>query len=496
MPRFFIILLLCLTGHAMAQQPIFSRQQLQQDLNYLDTALRELHPGLFRYQSPAQFDSAVQATHMAIRDQMPLRDAYASFSSLVAGIRCAHTVLVPRSNWADTLRTAKFYLPFQVFFIRGDAYLVVNRSSNQDVHPGDRLLSINDRPITAIRDEIFRHLFSDGYIETLKYRQIHDQLFSYFYNCFIEQADSFRVTYQNAGGETKTITVPALDMTEMNRNVFANPVNQFFLQEARKQKPHSHELSLDKEKKIATIYLWQFFGGKNGAQARAAMNRFMDESLAKISRSGITDLIVDLRYNGGGYDNQGQALLSYFIDQPVLYYRSMRTVTNSSPLLAHSSLSPDDLKQVRDSLVPLPDGTYRVPVSVNPTLDSVRPAAQRFKGNVYFLVNGATGSTTAEFTAVAHHLRVGTFIGDETGGNYTGGNGGEFVGLLLPNTRMHVTIPVVRYENAVDHPAQEGRGTIPDYPDNYTITEAVSNRDTARELAYRLIAEKRAKGQQ
>ncbi|NML39379.1 hypothetical protein HHL17_19420 [Chitinophaga sp. G-6-1-13] len=496
MRRFFLFVLVLLTGRVIAQEATFSQKELQQDLDSLASALRELHPGLYRYQSPEQFDSTVQATRMALRENMPLRDAYAVFSQLVSGIRCGHTVIVPRTNWADTLSKASFYFPFQVFFVQGVPYLTFNRSANQEIRPGDKLLTINGRPVEDIRREIFRHLFSDGYNESLKYRQTHDYLFFYYYNCFIEQADSFHIQYENARKEIKTATVPALGMQEMARNVSANPVNRAFLKAIQHERPYTHELLLDKQKDVAIIFLRQFYGGRDGETARKALTHFMDDCIWKIKRRGISDVIIDMRYNPGGYDNQGQVLLSYFINEPVLYYNSMHTIMNSSPLLEHSSLSKEDLVMMRDNLVKQPDGTYRIPLSLNKTLDSVWPAANHFSGHVYFLVNGGTGSTAAEFTAVAQYLRVGQFIGEETAGNYTGGNGAEFVGLLLPHTRMHATIPLVYYENAVGTPQQKGRGTLPDYPDNYTIDEALSGRDTARELAYRLIEDQRAKAKE
>ncbi|MBC9910091.1 S41 family peptidase [Chitinophaga varians] len=493
MRRFFLVWLLLLTGRAAAQEAVFSKTVLLQDLDSLTAALRELHPGLYRYQSPEQFDSTVMAARMAVKENMPLREVYAVFSRLVSAIRCGHTVIVPKTNWADTLNNAHFYFPFQVFFVQGSPYLTFNRSTNQDIHPGDKLLTINGRTMEDIRQEIFRHLFSDGFNESLKYRQTHDYLFSYYYNCFIERTDSFHIEYENARREIKTATVPALGMKEMQENTVANPVNQVFLKAVAHERPYTHELLLDKQKGVAIIFLRQFFGGENGEVARKGLTHFMDDCLGKIRRSGITDVIVDMRYNPGGYDSQGQVLLSYFIHEPVLYYSSMHTITNSSPLLAHSSLSQEDLAVIKDSLRKQPDGTYRIPLSLNKTLDSVRPAAHPFKGQVYFLVNGGTGSTAAEFTAVAQYLQAGRFIGEETAGNYTGGNGAEFVGLLLPHTRMQVTIPLVYYKNAVGTPRLIGRGTLPDYPDNYTIDDALSGKDTARELAYKLIDGQRAK---
>lgn len=491
MKRLIIIFVLLLAGTASAQEATFSIKELWDDFNYMEKALRELHPGLYRYQPPTQFDSTLTVTKHEMKDNMSLRDAYAQFSMLIAKIRCEHTVIVPKANWADTLKRAHFYFPFQVFSIQGQSYLTFNRSSNQDIHPGDKLLSINGRPIKEIIQRIFNHLFSDGYIETLKYQQIHNYMFSYYYNCFIEQADSFQVQYENANKEVKTVTVPALGMAEMNRNTISNPVNLKMLQAVQKEKQYSKELVFNKKKGVAIIFLREFFGG-SGKEARHKLVEFMDRAMQKIKKSDCKNLVVDLRHNSGGYDNQGQVLLSYFIKEPVLYYKSMHTITNSSPFLAYSSISKEDLAQAKDGLIKQPDGTYLVTPALNNTLDPVRPSPNRFTGSVYFLIDGATGSTTAEFTAVAHHLRVGTFVGEETGGNYTGGNGSDYVGLLLPNTKMHLTIPLVYFQNAVATPLEKGHGTIPDHPVDYTINDLLTGVDKPLEFVYKLISTKRS----
>jgi hypothetical protein len=59
-------------------------------------------------------------------------------------------------------------------------------------------------------------------------------------------------------------------------------------------------------------------------------------------------------------------------------------------------------------------------------------------GNLYFLINGGSASTTAEFTAVAHSNKLGIFIDTETGGAYEGGNGGSFLHFKLPNSCIAV----------------------------------------------------------
>ncbi len=491
------ILLVCLFSMPfMAAIAQFSKADLQKDFSYAEKALREIHPGLFRYQTKQQFDSTLAASYAQIKDNMSRRDFYKVMSGFISSIRCAHTVIIPKSNWADTLRTARFYFPFQIFFIGGEPILIINRSRNEEVSPGAVLLKIDGRPVREIVDEIFGHLFADGFNETLKYRQIHNLLFSYYYNAFISQADSFHIEYRNQEGQVKQVTLPSVSVAEAEKNMRANPVNKQIMEGISKESKvqfKDRDFRINKRKGIATIQLRAFFGGKTGKEADQKLGEFMNECITKTNKQHIRHLVIDLRNNAGGYDSQGQELLSWLIQQPVQYYKSMHTITNNSPFLEKSSISKEELKELatRKLLIPQPDSTFLVTEQANPTLAILQPKPNAYKGNIYFITNGATGSTTAEFTAVAHHLKVGTFIGEETGGNYTGGNGAEYVGLTLPVTKMHLNIPLVYYRNAVDEPKEKGRGTIPDYEVSYTLQDLLTGVDTQLEFVYRLIEGKK-----
>ncbi|MRG46014.1 hypothetical protein GFS24_12875 [Chitinophaga sp. SYP-B3965] len=475
---------------AVAQQ--FSKADLVKDLNYAEKALRETHPGLFRYQSKQQFDSNLAATYAQIKDSMDLRDYYEVTARFISSIRCAHTVIIPTANWSDTLYKARYFFPFQIYFLEGTAHLLINRSQNQDVKPGSVLLAINGRPINDIVQNIFRHLFADGANETLKYMQIQNVLFSYYYNLFIERADSFHIEYINQEGKRRNVTLPGVGMEEGNKYAQANPVNKEILEGIRKetaQKSEPRQFRINSNTSTATIVLREFYGGQTGEEARQKLKHFMDDAMTKIQEQHIKNLVIDLRNNSGGYDSQGQELLTYFIQQPLRYYKSMHTITYNSPFLAQSSVSEEERNAIATGklLIPQPDSTFLLTEQVNPTLGILQPKPNGFRGKVYYLVNGATGSATAEFTAVAHSLKTGVFIGEETGGNYTGGNGSEFVALRLPVTKMPLMIPLVYYCNNVEEPGEKGRGTIPDHQVPYILQDLLTGVDTQLEFTYRLI---------
>ena len=76
------------------------------------------------------------------------------------------------------------------------------------------------------------------------------------------------------------------------------------------------------------------------------------------------------------------------------------------------------------------------------------------------LTDGGTFSTASDVTAVLHHVRRPTYVGEETGGGYEGNTSGMNVPLVLSNTGLRMRVQMWDYYNAVR--ANGGRGTMPD----------------------------------
>jgi C-terminal processing protease CtpA/Prc len=212
-----------------------------------------------------------------------------------------------------------------------------------------------------------------------------------------------------------------------------------------------------------------FGGGNTEEEAQKKMRDFLNDCMKKLQAKKTENLIIDLRYNSGGWDIQGVELLTFLAKEPFKVYQKLHSITDSSEYLKFSDLSKEDLKNVKKELKPEADGTFSVKEEFSLQLKLQNPQPNRFAGKVYFLINGRSASTTAEFTAAAHTQKIGLMIGEESGGAYEGGNGGSFLHFELPHSKIKIGSPLLYYDNAVNPPAQKGRGTLPDYevPNNY-----------------------------
>lgn len=493
-------ILLCLWASSSAQprsqnyktlrEQVIPAKDLQEDFNYLRKALEETHPGLYRYNSREVMKHKMDSLYDLLSAEMKFQDYYLLLASLFSDIRCAHTTIQPAGDWMGLILRDKIF-PFLAIVIQDRVYVTINASKDITIKPGFEFVAINGQPMDSIRRFIFHHLSADGYNESLKQRMIGDNKFIIFYNMLISQADSFHIVCRNLTGETAKVTVPAIPSSQINKLAAQNPVNKdisdIYGPRTKLNQKKPWRLEIHKEKDAAVLTIREFGGGKNAEEARKKMRDFMDESVDRLKKVSINNLIIDLRYNSGGWDHLGQELFTYLIDTPALFYQRFHTVTDNSEFLKFSSVSKEELANLKNELIPEKDGTFTVKEEYNSTLAIQHPKPNRFAGKVYFLVNGGTGSAAAEFTAVAHSNKLGLFIGEETGGNYTGGNGGEFISFSLPKTNIQVGIPLLYYHNAVNKPLQEGRGTIPDHyvPDN--IEDILKGNDTQLNFAFDLI---------
>jgi C-terminal processing protease CtpA/Prc len=215
----------------------------------------------------------------------------------------------------------------------------------------------------------------------------------------------------------------------------------------------------------------------------------MEKTMRKLEKKAISNLIIDVRDNNGGWDIMGAELLSYLIQSPdsIQYYKRLHTITNDSEFFKYTDLSEADLRQVKSELRLEADSTFTLIDENTQMTSKLAPKPNAFRGKIYILMNGASQSTTSEFLALTKTYKVGTLIGSEAGGASEGGNGGSFLDFSLPNSKIRIHLPVVYYENAVPPTAIKGRGTMPDFEVHFQPADLLNKYDRRKEFAKDLI---------
>ncbi len=466
------------------QQFTLTPDQARSDFRLYRRLLQETHPGLYRYTPKEQMQLFLDSVDASFTKPLAFYDYQRLLALVNANIRCAHSSILPSADIWGYLRSIKI-IPIFIQPVQNKYFILFSGTSDASLQPGWELTHINGRPIDSVASVLKKHFWADGYNEIAKTQVVQGSTFSLFYYLIIEQPEKFRLSFNTLSGEKREVTVAAQRFQQNDANFKKNPVNKKMMTYYGK-KNKSWQVLFPKDVKKTAILKVYGFGGKNqndGDQARAAMKSFMDKAMKNISKRGITNLIVDVRGNPGGWDTQGVELFTYLMksDSAVYYYKRLHAVTDSSEFFKYSDLSEEDKKKVKKELRTEADGTFTMREEYNTDLKLQYPKPNRFKGQVYILVNHRSASTTSEFVAVCKSNKVGILVGEESGGCYEGGNGASFITMTLPHSKISVTTPLIYYQNAVVPVAQKGRGTIPDYEVPETVDDLLIGRDAVTE---------------
>ncbi|MEQ9424690.1 MAG: S41 family peptidase [Cyclobacteriaceae bacterium] len=409
------------------------------------------HPGLFWYQSNAAWDSTFIEARKLIENGADIFHFNSVLSKINAQIGCGHTsVRLGRSNsdeWTDSLRI----VPFTVKLINDK--LVINDPLIKDaaINKGSTIKSINGISTEDILNEIAATISMDGFNLTGKHHYIERRFPIYFAKFIQPLAIKFRIDIDGKMIETTGASTAQFEK-------LANNETQPLL-ELKPLEPNN------------TYYMRIATFSSNYMNSRGFnYSQFLSNSFGELSRTNATNLVLDLRGNGGGDDGNGSLLMSYLVNDEFDYYRSIEVTP-----------AYDGWGDVKQS----PDGRYLL--TAHNDLSSHQPKSDNFNGNVYILIDGGSFSATSEFAALIHNRKRATFIGVETGGGYYGNSSGNRKRLELPNTKLAVSIPYWRYQVAIDGDQYYGRGIIPDYPIKPTIDNLLNGEDLALKKAIELI---------
>lgn len=417
---------------------------LRQDFTFFRQELEKEHAGLYRYKSKDVLNKLFDSCYAALNRPMPQLEFVKSITFVISSIEDGHTGTNLSRLLMNYYTENEKMFPVYVFFIHNKAYVLCSRI--KEIPAETEILSIDNKPLPEIKNKLLQYLPSDGKIETKKNHTLNNGAFCFIYNWIFGNKNSFTVRYKTKQGEIKT--------TDINAELVKD-----FECDAESELSNTKVLQLDfPEKNIALLTIKTF--DDNRLAGKQNFRDFLETSFKEINSRKINKLIIDLRGNAGGADAYGALLYSFLTNKPFKYFYSIASTTNK-------------IISKEDSL-----------------LGIQQPQNNSFKGKVLFLINGLCFSTTVDFCAIAKSNNRGKFIGEETGGGYYGNTSGQTTKAELPNSKISITLPKLKYVNYVKKSKYEDRGVIPDYAILPTIHDVVVHKDVQLNLALKLAREK------
>lgn len=406
---------------------VFLIEDYKTDIDELAAKLLSVHPNALKFTSKEAFFSLVETK----KKEITANTTFAQFSwlcsEIIAAINCSHTSNGGFDSEWEMLDPALRF-PLEVYWVEGGLYVVNNIGNENNIEIKDQILSINGIESSEIVASIFKHIPSQGTIETSKRYK-----FNFWASGMIPYALNFSKTYNlTVKGKQEVITLNQLKGSEKS---FELPFKTNC----------SEELCLEffnqNKTAILTISTFNFYPWKN----LDVFTAFIDNAFQQIEKNKTQNLIIDLRGNGGGSAESSIYLLKHLINKPFFYFLNTE---NPKEQISHF------------------------------------PFKNTFKGKNYFIIDGKGNSTTGHFMAMAREYNLGTIVGEELGSNQFC-TAGQSV-LRLSNTKMLFYVANSTSQVKVGD-ANPSRGVLPDYEKILSIENYVNNEDEVRKFTLQLI---------
>ena len=215
--------------------------------------------------------------------------------------------------------------------------------------------------------------------------------------------------------------------------------------------------------------------------------KFIDSTISVFNNLKIANLIIDIRGNNGGDEEYVAYLLARLLDKPFRIYDRIDAPVNKYSFLEFTnrgfffnffnSMSYIKDKETNRYILKNKAGWHKL----------INPDNPHFNGKI--LINGWTFSGASDFAAIADYngSEKIIFIGEETGGAYYGNNSGDWLQLVLPNSKIKISMPVRFYLLAVSDHQPEDRGIIPDFQVESNINDILREIDKPMQFTLNYI---------
>jgi Peptidase family S41 len=478
------LVILLLVPIATAQ--IITSADLQTDLAVLRTAYQELHPGLYRYNTPDQMEVHFEALSRKFARDLSLQETYLAFSVFAAQIKCGHTYpnfFNQKKEVSAALFQGHDRVPFYFRWLGRSMVVLQDFTPDHKLPRGTQVFSINGKQVGEILDRLMTVARADGSNDAKRvaYMEVNgDSIYEafdvYFPMFFHPASTSLRLVARLPGESTRrTIVVEALTFEQRIAPIRAREAGR---------KSGSDTLFEWKYLANGSAYLrmptWALYESKWDWQS------WINSRLDELSERNSPALIVDLRGNEGGNDI-GNEILKRLVDTDlkVSKYRRLVRYRQIRPALdSYLDTWDPSFKNWGDAAVELAQPLATAPPVHYYALtrydddasgeDVIHPSGKRYRGKLYVIVDANNSSATFQFAQIVQRNNLGTLVGQPTGGSQRGINGGAFFFLRLPKSQIEMDLPLI---GSFPVSPQPDAGLTPDVLVTPTLQDIIGRKD-------------------
>lgn len=417
---------------------VHTQNEYRDDLDQLGARLMAVHPHPFKFITKEAFLKNIDDKKLLITD----KTTYAEFAwhchAIIASLGCSHTGAsnMPNDYHLLSIMPVEQSFPLAVRWINNRLFIVDPMNNVDQVKAQEEIERINGVPVATLLSDIYNHIPAQAHIPTYK---------AHYFNTYFAALIPYALSLPTTFDIVVKGTAPAIRLHAAQ--AWATALYD----------PSHHacgeELCLeivDGKTAVLTIASFNYYEWDRYPQFKS----FLDSSMAIIHNKKIQHLIIDVRHNRGGSQYPSIYLLQHLMDNPFIYYSQAEFEGKSDKMYGE---------------------------------ELIYPLENRFKGNVYFLIDGNGNSTTGHFMSLVKAHGLGTIIGEELGSNQFCTAGQTLC--RLKNTKLVVSIANNTHVSTATQ-LPDNKGILPDIYVTQSIEEYLNNKDVVKERALRLIKEK------
>lgn len=485
------------TNENVLAKKSFSANQLKEDFAVFKKTLVAIHPGIYRYNTPESLEKDFAEYENKLDQTMSESEFFLLISQFLHKLKCGHTFSNPlnqNSLLRERIFNQKTYFPFYFRLVSGKIIITEN-ASNNPLSKGSEITKINGIAVKEIIEKLVSVTKADGSstlenrlnsIELTRLEAERYGLFDMYFPLLFPLKD-------------ENFTIEAVNFASKKKVVFQTP--------AMFKAERTTEMTKRYGKAPTYDDGWKFEVWKNSIGYLKINNsltwrlktikfkEFLANAFAELRTKNIKNLIIDLRGNDGGDMNPGFEISRY------LAQKTLPNYAESKRLVRNVSAQPDLLKNLDTYSDELIDGlknglsadSYKkaesnyfeiLPNEKLENFPNVTPYENNFRGKAFIISDGSNASATFQFLNYVQQNNLATIVGQTTGGNKQGINGGNYFFLSLPNSKVEIDIPV--YFQAPLKP-QKDLSIIPDIIVKKQAADIGNNLDREIETIKKLI---------
>ncbi|GGX27496.1 S41 family peptidase [Aquimarina muelleri] len=472
----------CIYTYVISAQKNIDSIAVKEDFKIFESILKKGHPSLYEYISNDSIENIFKTTKESLKRVTSDIELYKKMINVTDKIKDGHLLLLP----PNTIKTDQHYFPLILKLINTEFYV---DTDDFKIPIGSKINRINQVEASEILEKLKKHIPSDGYNLTRKYREIELKFGLYFaYEYGIQK--EFNIDYTEPNGTEKNSILPSESFTKVRlRNTKRN---SYFAKFHQKENGFDYFDAFINKKDPFVYYKNEINTAVLVVNSFGGDIRIFKSKLIKIfqeiHKKKINHLIIDVRRNEGGFRPNAIHLYSFITDsifkQRTSEYIASLTVPERE-YVTRTYFNEKEFLKDRFNNHPIYDG-WKLKFDDLETI--MVPNKNRFKGKVYVLTSGSTFSAGSTFVLNAKNNPNIMVIGEETGGGYYFHTGEYPVFYEFPNSKIIMTMYMEKINHYIlDNTVPKGSGILPDKNILLSTEDLISGKDPELDYIFRWI---------